>query len=136
MVGLGKPKRCYGGAKIALGLGWKSIGQQPKEGSIMSTVLTGLAAVLVCIHISLLSAVSPAAAITAELANKCRDMAIKAHPFVQPGTHPYAAAEREFFTQCVAKNGQMSNSSPSSPSTPPATPNAPISPGAPSPEAK
>jgi murein L,D-transpeptidase YafK len=51
----------------------------------------------------LLLSTSPTAAITVDLAKKCRDMAIKAHP---PGK-PYAQAERDFFRQCVANNGQI-----------------------------
>ena len=38
---------------------------------------------------------SPAAAISVELANKCRDMAIKSHPPPSPlGNRAYAQAER------------------------------------------
>jgi hypothetical protein len=48
-----------------------------------------------------------AEALTAELARKCRDLAIKAHPPKPAGTNPYAEAEREFFNACVAKNGSM-----------------------------
>jgi len=56
-------------------------------------------------------AASPAAAITAELANKCRDMAIKSHPPPFPlGNKAYAQAERDFFRTCVAKKGQMPDS--------------------------
>ena len=43
-----------------------------------------------------------------ELANKCRDMAIKSHPPPFPlGNKAYAQAERDFFRTCVAKKGQM-----------------------------
>lgn len=56
-------------------------------------------------------AASPAAAISAELANKCRDMAIKSHPPPFPlGNKAYAQAERDFFRTCVAKKGQMQDS--------------------------
>ena len=56
-------------------------------------------------------AASPAAAISAELANKCRDMAIKSHPPPFPlGNKAYAQAERDFFRTCVAKRGQMPDS--------------------------
>lgn len=56
-------------------------------------------------------AASPAAAISAELANKCRDMAIKSHPPPFPlGNKAYAQAERDFFRTCVAKKGQMPES--------------------------
>jgi hypothetical protein len=61
-------------------------------------------------QILILSAASPAAAISVELAKKCRGMAIKAHPPAQAGTSPYAAAERDFFRDCVAKNGDMPES--------------------------
>jgi murein L,D-transpeptidase YafK len=66
---------------------------------------SALSALFVTIQILLLSA-SPTAAISVDLAKKCRDMAIKAHPRAMPGK-PYAQAERDFFRQCVAKNGQM-----------------------------
>jgi hypothetical protein len=62
-------------------------------------------ALFVTVQIFLLST-SPTAAITVDLAKKCRDMAIKAHPREMPGK-PYAQAERDFFLQCVAKNGQI-----------------------------
>jgi hypothetical protein len=65
---------------------------------------SALSALFVTIQI-LLSA-SPTAAISVDLAKKCRDMAIKAHPRAMPGK-PYAQAERDFFRQCVAKNGQI-----------------------------
>jgi hypothetical protein len=56
-------------------------------------------------------AASPAAAISAELANKCRDMAIKSHPPPFPlGNKAYAQAERDFFRTCVTKKGQMPDS--------------------------
>jgi hypothetical protein len=58
--------------------------------------------------ILIVCAASPAAAISADLANKCRDMAIKAHPPpFPPGNKAYAQAERDFFGTCVSKNGQV-----------------------------
>ena len=45
--------------------------------------------------------------VTAELAKKCREMAVKAHPTQLAGTSPYAAAQREYFRECVAKGGNM-----------------------------
>jgi hypothetical protein len=52
---------------------------------------------------------SPASAISVELAKKCRQLALSAHPPpLIPGGKPYAQAERDFFSDCVAKNGQMS----------------------------
>jgi hypothetical protein len=50
----------------------------------------------------------PASALTAQLARKCRDMAIKAHPPVVAGSRKGTAeAEREYFGKCVASNGSM-----------------------------
>jgi hypothetical protein len=56
----------------------------------------------------------PAQAITADLAKKCREMAIKAHPTMPAGSPSgYAAAQRGFFNECVAKNGDMAEAKPS-----------------------
>jgi hypothetical protein len=53
----------------------------------------------------------PAFAISADLAKKCRDMAIKAHPFDIAGSKTgSAAAERSYFNECVAKGGNMPES--------------------------
>jgi hypothetical protein len=66
---------------------------------------------ILCALIIVTCAASPAAAISAELANKCRDMAIKSHPPPFPlGNKAYAQAERDFFRTCVAKKGQMPDS--------------------------
>jgi hypothetical protein len=63
------------------------------------------------------SAATPAAALTAELANKCRAMAIKAHPPPFPlGNKAYAQAQRDYFRECVSKNGEMPSGSPAKPS--------------------
>jgi hypothetical protein len=75
----------------------------------MGNILTSFVAVLVVAHILIFSAASPAVSLSVELAKKCREMAVKAHPMTLPGTKPYAAAEREFFRVCVSKNGDMSN---------------------------
>jgi hypothetical protein len=45
--------------------------------------------------------------VSAELAKKCREMAVKAHPTQLAGTSPYAAAQRAYFRQCIAKGGNM-----------------------------
>jgi len=52
------------------------------------------------------STATPAHAISAELAKKCRELAIKAHPPAPVGT-PYAAAERQYYLDCIAKNGKV-----------------------------
>jgi hypothetical protein len=76
----------------------------------MGNILTSFVAIVVFAQVLFLSAASPAVALSVELAKKCRDMAVKAHPMTLPGTTPYAAAEREYFRVCVSKNGDMSNS--------------------------
>jgi hypothetical protein len=45
--------------------------------------------------------------VSAELARKCREMAVKAHPTQLAGTTPYAAAQRDYFRECIAKGGNM-----------------------------
>ena len=74
----------------------------------MRSISTRLAGVLMLLQFLLLSAL-PAVAISVDLAKKCREMAIKAHPR-SPGHKPYAQAERDFFHECVSKNGQMQDS--------------------------
>ena len=75
----------------------------------MGNILTSFVSIIVLAYVLILSTESPAVAISAELAKKCRDMAIKAHPMTLPGTTPYAAAERDFFRVCISKNGNMTN---------------------------
>jgi len=74
----------------------------------MRSILTRFAGVLMFLQFLVLSAL-PAVAISVDLAKKCREMAIKAHP--RPHGHkPYAQAERDFFGECVSKNGKMQDS--------------------------
>jgi hypothetical protein len=74
----------------------------------MRKFLAPLVAIAVLEQIMVLSGAPPAAALSVELAKKCRDLAIKSHPPpIPPGNKAYAQAEREFFRDCVAKNGQM-----------------------------
>jgi hypothetical protein len=73
----------------------------------MRKTLVTVAALTIPAHI-MGSATSPAVAISVELAKKCRDMAIKAHPPPSSlGGKAYAQAERSFFSECVSRNGQM-----------------------------
>ena len=70
-------------------------------------------ALVVLGQVFILLAPSPGFAIDADLAKKCREMAIKAHPPpVPPGGKAYAQAERDFFNECIAKNGQMQSTEP------------------------
>jgi hypothetical protein len=75
----------------------------------MANILRAITATILSARIIVLYGPRPAAAISADLANKCRDMAIKSHPPPSPpGNKAYAQAEREFFRNCVSKNGQVS----------------------------
>jgi hypothetical protein len=75
----------------------------------MSDFLRTLVVSILSVQMIAVYAASPAAALSAELAKKCRDMAIKSHPPpYPPGNRPYAQAENEFFRLCISKNGQMS----------------------------
>jgi hypothetical protein len=63
----------------------------------------------VLIGLALLATPSSAPfAITAELAKKCRELAIKAHPTQPAGSKGYEQAQRDYFKLCVQKNGDMS----------------------------
>ena len=82
----------------------------------MGSFATAVAMILMAQAI-VVSAATPAAAITAELANKCRAMAIKAHPPPFPlGNRAYAQAQRDYFRECVSKNGEMESGGPAKPS--------------------
>jgi hypothetical protein len=74
----------------------------------MKDFLRAITATILLAQIIVVFAPWPAAALSADLANKRRDMAIKSHPPPSPpGDKAYAQAEREFFRTCVSKNGQM-----------------------------
>ncbi len=52
-------------------------------------------------------------AISTELAKKCRELAVKAHPPKRPGSRRGSAqAEREFYQNCIAKDGNVDHQSP------------------------
>jgi hypothetical protein len=49
-----------------------------------------------------------ASALTAEVANKCRQYAVKAYPPTRVGSKKgTAGAERQYFKDCVAKDGNV-----------------------------
>ncbi len=56
--------------------------------------------------VALALAPAPASALTAEVAKKCRELAIKAHPQNPAGTKAYAQAQQEYFRDCIAKEGK------------------------------
>jgi hypothetical protein len=53
----------------------------------------------------------PASAISAELAKKCRTMAIKAYPPPTPGSKSTGAekSQRDYFRECIAKGDKIEN---------------------------
>ncbi len=56
----------------------------------------------------MLNGLSPARAeITAELANKCRGLMVKAHPTTMYGSTGSAGAQRAYFKECLSRNGDM-----------------------------
>ena len=59
--------------------------------------------VLALTLVGLALAAAPAAAITAEVAKKCRQVAVKAYPPRPAGTKNYAQSERDAFRDCVAQ---------------------------------
>ena len=74
---------------------------------MMTTVRT-FTAIGVSATIAMGATARPALAISVELATKCRDMALKAHPYKLPGQGPgTAAAERTYYSDCLAKGGNM-----------------------------
>jgi hypothetical protein len=87
--------------------------------AVMGAVSTSSIAAIVFVYAVVLAAPSPAAAVTADLAKRCREMAVKAHPPKAPGSKPYAQAEREYFRECVANKGNMPEDSSQSPSAMP-----------------
>jgi hypothetical protein len=51
-------------------------------------------------------------ALTAELAKKCQELSLKAHPPARPGTKSRSAeAERAYFADCIKRGGNMDEGS-------------------------
>jgi hypothetical protein len=74
----------------------------------MKYAATGSAFTLLIGLFLLLSATAPAEAISADLANKCREMAIHAYPPKVAGSKTGSAAEeRSYFRSCISNNGSM-----------------------------
>jgi hypothetical protein len=80
----------------------------------MTNVVRRVGPLLLVLPVVAVCSAVPAAAISLELAKKCRDIAVKAHPPpIRLGNRAYAQAERDLFAQCVAKNGHIDNPNPS-----------------------
>jgi hypothetical protein len=72
-------------------------------------LLTRPALLFVLATLPYFTMINPAASsISAELAKKCRALAIKAHPTQQPGKKSgYELGQREYFRDCVANEGNV-----------------------------
>lgn len=86
----------------------------------MKRIFAATAAVAVSLQILILATASPAMAISADLAKKCRELAVKSHPPAPAGTAPYAQAERDFFRDCISKGDDAKDNGPQK--APPAGP--------------
>ena len=74
----------------------------------MVAILRRLGALILIAACALQVSSGPAPAITAELAKKCRDLAIKAQPYRRAGAAKGTAqAERDYYRDCIAKEGKM-----------------------------
>jgi hypothetical protein len=70
----------------------------------------GLAAATIAAVLALSLAGEHASALSAELANKCRAMAIETYPPKRAGGATInARAQRDYFKMCVSKNGNVDN---------------------------
>ena len=58
-------------------------------------------------------ATSLRAEISVDLAKKCRAMMVTAHPTQMYGTTGTAAMQRDYFRQCISRQGRMDNAEPS-----------------------
>jgi hypothetical protein len=75
----------------------------------MRNIPKAIVALVVALAVTVFLQAQPAMAISVELAKKCRDMAIKAHPYTLPGIKAGSAeGERSYFKDCVEKGGNMS----------------------------
>ena len=73
-----------------------------------SSIGAGLLTVTLALGLS--SAATPSrAAVSADLAKKCRAMMVEAHPSQFYGATGTAAAQRDYFKQCISRQGRMDN---------------------------
>lgn len=85
------------------------------------TRLTLTAALLAIVAAAQFITTTPASAITVELANKCREMSLKAFPPQRAGTKGGNAGEaRKYYGACIANNGAAPEDKPQKPATAPA----------------
>jgi hypothetical protein len=77
-----------------------------------SSIGAGLLTLALALGLSL-AATPLRAGISADLAKKCRLMMIAAHPTQMFGTTGTAAVQREYFRQCISRQGRMDDAEPS-----------------------
>jgi hypothetical protein len=74
----------------------------------MAAILRTLGALTLIIACALPASMKPAPALTAELAKKCRSLALKSQPYRRAGTaQGTAQAQRDYYRECIAKEGKM-----------------------------
>jgi hypothetical protein len=74
----------------------------------MAAILRRLGALILIIACALPASMKPAPALTAELAKKCRSLALKAQPQRRAGIAKGSAqAQRDYYHECIAKEGNM-----------------------------
>lgn len=84
----------------------------------MKSIAKGLCAAALLGY--LIAGTSPALALSASLAIKCRQMALAKYPPTRPGVkHGTAAEERTFYRDCISHNGVMPEDDVSGPAAPP-----------------
>jgi hypothetical protein len=90
--------------------GCNALSCKPKSAAVTSAVskpTIAFALLVACACVQFVSS-TPASAITVELANKCREMSIKAFPPQRVGTKSGNAGEaRKYYSDCVSNNGVM-----------------------------
>ncbi len=85
----------------------------------MKSINTLLFASLVCAVVVQLAAPTPAAAISADLAKKCRQMAFKAYPPQRAGTKSKSGEEmRKYYRACLDNGGSPPPDTPEKPAAP------------------
>ena len=79
----------------------------------MTKTIVSLVALLALVVPAYLLCVEPASAITVELAKKCRELAVKAHPTPKAGSKATGAekAQRAAYQACLAKGDSSEKNS-------------------------
>jgi hypothetical protein len=76
--------------------------------------LIGAGSLTLALALGLSSVATPLRAeISADLAKKCRSLMVKAHPTQMFGTTGTAGVQRDYFRQCISRQGRMDNAEPS-----------------------